>query len=60
MSNHRFVSAVLPSLIIIAACGRVETEVGLPETGNSDWPSYNSTVSGTRYSQLDEINRGTV
>ena len=61
MSNHRFLSAaILPSVVFVAACGRVEPDVGLPETSNSDWPSYNSTVSGTRYSQLNEINTGTV
>ena len=61
MSNHRFVSAaVLPSIVFVAACGRVEPDVGLPDVANSDWPSYNSTVSGTRYSMLNEINTGTV
>jgi alcohol dehydrogenase (cytochrome c) len=53
---------------VIAACGSdtdpassvAATAVERPAVSASDWPSYNRTLAGDRFSPLDEIDRGNV
>lgn len=38
----------------------IEAQVSGPVSGSPDWPSYNRTLAGDRYSPLTAINRGNV
>ena len=63
MSYHRF--AVLTACtLVLAACSSstrsVSTPTPAPAVSNGDWPSYNRTLAGDRYSPLAEINTGNV
>ncbi len=52
-------------LACLAACGTgrspdVGAELQSPQVAAGDWPAYNRTLAGDRFSPLDEIDRGNV
>ena len=75
MSDRRITGALL-SLVFcsLAACGGDSSPdsgnsvsagagtstIGQPATAAADWPAYNRTLAGDRFSPLDEIDRGNV
>ncbi len=65
MSHHRFAlgCACLSSAIILSACASPPATVStvVPVAVDAgDWPSYNRTLAGDRFSPLAEINTGNV
>ena len=61
VSKKNFVRASIVSLLTLAACAP-PTPLNAPGiTGSAgDWPSYNRTLPGDRFSPLAEINRSNV
>lgn len=61
MSNRRFALASIVSLLTIAAC-TLPALLNAPTSAGraGDWPTYNRTLPGDRFSPLAEINRSNV
>jgi len=51
---------VLFSMLALAACGPLYPWTGPRNVPDGDWPSYNRTVAGDRFSPLTEIKRANV